>query len=1712
MLVCRPVRYKKNLAMIPFSFPKIVSGPQYVSTPLYVGHLQHFISQHPGVAPEVENTVYVSINRHSCAVDGLLTAESLGVKHRVAIFDAGDKAAGNAHVRYATESYQVAKYTDQESVLGTLTLLLEKYKGQRIIVDPGYGFLAENEDFVRALEALSAKNGNRLVFTGPTADAMASTSSKLSFRQLCALNGLPTIPGMNESVSLLGVREYFKHAESDSLTISFADTPIKLTIQRDQLDSDPLAVDKAIRTAEKAAIAHKKGERAEMVLSDPNYAGMDLDVLGLLYTHSTIQFRDADLRVKATEAGGGTGQRVVPLALIKDLTAAMGTGVGVKQAHDAVRKLIDQARIEGAGFGSSELIVEQNLAKGAFENLQHVELQVVADGKGGVIVLDGARNCSFQAGDSKKFLEYLFTFAPGLAKLKDLEPKIREMLAGYRGAGTLEFMYDPINNDFYLMEMNTRKQVEHKVTEDKARMSIPGIEDLIAMGCSLADLGLKPDGSFAPGSPLVLMHKESVDDPTVFCGQMRVNTETHAADPKGVFMPNSSQGYGVYEWVSLPKQLPQGVYVPGYCLETGQRPSQSGDTNIMRVLLKVTRSEVEARLHQQKKQESEIQAILKDPQQTEAVARVLWDEKITQFLSVFSLAGPTLNWVPLLNGSAMVAAGQNPSTLSTRLTVGLYSLDSIDPANPVRIHQTQVQHLSNYGHVLSDTRLKQSLPIQAVVPNQIPSAPFTATVAMPVGLPAQPSLLELVNQSPEHFTDVIRNAGFKPLDELTRTSIKTGYIIKNPKGERFVVMGATHKTASSDIRMYSLDSGSDSIRTLNVNYSLKGFEVSPPRPLLVGFTNLRDHFQSSIDNFPRLRDFDPSLEALAYFQNTFNEIAGGAVPARDMLTGVDTGRKFQDITDRVGTLTQCLFRGTGLGYENQQFNAMVLAYMEYIKAGCSMPRLFDACGILNPQQFDLMQAQLGLDGKTIQDFPNLRKSILALSEAIKQLDQQDPDRPKTMPILDVTYAGEVAAGDTTYSEAFYRKYVQTLIETAETGGLKPGSYVIGIKDMAGQGSLADMQMMVRIIRQEYAKHYGKNAQVLIQLHSHAPTDEADDIAAFSGADMVHLAFRKPGQSTSQPTVQGVMDRLDTTHSGQALFGDFKSPKVRTVVQAMTQFYTDLDKHYECMHVSEAAYSGLLGPLGCRFFRIPGGQSMTLVAAALKNEIPVSTSNDVRVLGFAYAFADMILADNNGMTNGDFTSAENQFKRLSLVTPTSQAANNLGIELADRLTKDLRRAPLTDLELQQAEAILTAGDISSIHPKAQEHGYAALFERLKSPDCPAEYRDSLKIEVAKIIRLRDLSTQMFTVLRSKDVDAIRDLRLVDKTVGDYLRGGMGISIAVGGLPSWHKEFMAAYALQYPAEAPFSIEAVKQRLLGMGISKQALESMHPLTLVLGAMLPQDNFSTLAGVVEKYGHVDLTLYQSLGLLKDGEESEIRVKNTDGSESIFVLKLLSRSELDEATMQKQVLVSIRPKESDQENVFCIPVPFTPFIPTGDAVKPLPVQFSGGVMNVQMKPMAIGESAANIRNLNAIASSHNGLTFGVALQRPAQGEELRVGTRCINKKDSEIAFTAKEFGGFEAAVLIPLRSELSELMRKSVNAEAFSQKEISATSMFLPTQAAFTLVSVPQFRAMVKAAGFEALLDGNEAAGFKLDADKQQVNACLDAIVSAVGVKNSKI
>ncbi|MAZ70719.1 MAG: acetyl-CoA carboxylase biotin carboxylase subunit [Porticoccus sp.] len=165
--------------------------------------------------------------------------------------------------------------------------------------------------------------------------------------------------------------------------------------------------------------------------------------------------------IKAAAGGGGRGMRVV-------------------REESELLKAIQVTRSEAkSAFGDETVYMEKFL-----ENPRHVEVQVLSDGQGNAIHL-GDRDCSLQRRHQKVLEEAPAPGIPDDARQQVLEACVNACVKiGYRGAGTFEFLYE--NGQFFFIEMNTRVQVEHPVTEMITGVDIVKQQLLIASGEKLS--------------------------------------------------------------------------------------------------------------------------------------------------------------------------------------------------------------------------------------------------------------------------------------------------------------------------------------------------------------------------------------------------------------------------------------------------------------------------------------------------------------------------------------------------------------------------------------------------------------------------------------------------------------------------------------------------------------------------------------------------------------------------------------------------------------------------------------------------------------------------------------------------------------------------------------------------------------------------------------------------------------------------------------------------------------------------------------------------------------------------------------------------------------------------------------------------------------------------------------------------------------------------
>jgi acetyl-CoA carboxylase biotin carboxylase subunit len=294
-------------------------------------------------------------NRGEIARRIIRTAKRLGIRS-IAVYSEAD--AGLPFVTEADEAICVGPANPAQSYRNTEAILAAAKSTGAQAVHPGYGFLSENADFARAVEA------DGLIWVGPGAEAITAMGDKINARNLMAEAGVPVAPGTR----------------------------------------DPAAtVDAALDAA------------------------------------ATIGY---PVMVKAAAGGGGMGMAVA------------ADEAGLRTEYEKVRGFAERM------FGDGSVLIERY-----FPRVRHVEVQILGLADGRVVALS-ERECSVQRRNQKLVEE-----APSPAVSPELRAKFLAAAVkageavGYRNAGTVECLLDPATGEFFFLEMNTRLQVEHPITE-----------------------------------------------------------------------------------------------------------------------------------------------------------------------------------------------------------------------------------------------------------------------------------------------------------------------------------------------------------------------------------------------------------------------------------------------------------------------------------------------------------------------------------------------------------------------------------------------------------------------------------------------------------------------------------------------------------------------------------------------------------------------------------------------------------------------------------------------------------------------------------------------------------------------------------------------------------------------------------------------------------------------------------------------------------------------------------------------------------------------------------------------------------------------------------------------------------------------------------------------------------------------------------------------
>ncbi|HEU5476329.1 MAG TPA: acetyl-CoA carboxylase biotin carboxylase subunit [Gaiellaceae bacterium] len=310
-------------------------------------------------------------NRGEIAIRVFRTLRELGIG-AVGVYSEGDRGA--LHVAYADEAFLLGPTPAAESYLASERILDAAQRAGAQAVHPGYGFLAENAAFARAVEEAG------LTWIGPPPAAIELMGNKTAARTAMQEAEVPIIPGTTDPVG---------------------------------------SVEELLALGEEIGYP---------------------------------------LLIKAAAGGGGKGMEVV-------------------EAPGEAEQAFERARRQGQSyFANPDVYVEKLIV-----DPRHVEVQVLADAHGNVIHL-GERDCTIQRRHQKLIEE-----TPSPAVDEELRQRIGAIgveaarACGYRSAGTIEGLLTP-DGDYFFMEMNTRIQVEHTVTELVTGIDLVREQILVALG------------------------------------------------------------------------------------------------------------------------------------------------------------------------------------------------------------------------------------------------------------------------------------------------------------------------------------------------------------------------------------------------------------------------------------------------------------------------------------------------------------------------------------------------------------------------------------------------------------------------------------------------------------------------------------------------------------------------------------------------------------------------------------------------------------------------------------------------------------------------------------------------------------------------------------------------------------------------------------------------------------------------------------------------------------------------------------------------------------------------------------------------------------------------------------------------------------------------------------------------------------------------------
>jgi acetyl-CoA carboxylase biotin carboxylase subunit len=324
-------------------------------------------------------------NRGEIAVRVIRACREMGMTP-VAVYSEADKKA--LHVRLADEAYFIGPSKPSQSYLNIDKIIKTAKKVKASAIHPGYGFLAENSNFVKRCEE------EGIVFIGPASEPMEIMGQKTLSRQKMVRAGVPIIPGTLEPV-------------------------------KDEKD-----------------------------------------------LKQQVQKIGYPILLKASLGGGGKGMRLV-------------------SQREELLSSFQMAQSEAqSSFDDPSVYIEKYI-----EEPHHIEIQILADNFGNIVYL-GERECSIQRRYQKVLEETPSPFLDGETRREMGEVAVKAAAAvNYRNAGTVEFVVDK-DKKFYFLEMNTRLQVEHPITEMVTGIDLVKCQIEIAAGSTLkfSQEDIRPQG------------------------------------------------------------------------------------------------------------------------------------------------------------------------------------------------------------------------------------------------------------------------------------------------------------------------------------------------------------------------------------------------------------------------------------------------------------------------------------------------------------------------------------------------------------------------------------------------------------------------------------------------------------------------------------------------------------------------------------------------------------------------------------------------------------------------------------------------------------------------------------------------------------------------------------------------------------------------------------------------------------------------------------------------------------------------------------------------------------------------------------------------------------------------------------------------------------------------------------------------------------------